>query len=57
MNDPEPLAGALEHMEACVRSLMYNLEFAAPEMHPLLWGVLREQLTDIMTLLYKENHP
>jgi hypothetical protein len=57
MSNPDPLADALEHMEACIRSLMYNLGFAAPEMHPLLWGMLREQLTDIMTKLYEENHP
>lgn len=50
---PEPLKSALEEMEAALRSTMNSIEFAAPEMHPLLWGALRQQLTSTMTQLYQ----
>ena len=51
---PEPLRSALEEMEAVMRSTMTSFEFAAPEMHPLLWGALHQQLTEIMTRLSQE---
>lgn len=51
---PEPLKEALETMDASLRSIITSFDFAAPEMHPLLWGTLHEQLSAAMTKLYED---
>lgn len=44
---------ALASVDVYLRAARESLEFAAPEMHSLLWGILHEQIYDELERLYK----